>query len=152
MTFIGCLPFQTQILLALSTAKAENSLIHSWKDFSWPFSEDSIHRKMLNTTSTEETQPMISCPSKTKGGNFGYWSSPKAVLTIGLCFCMLRKQEHCQQTTDSSSAGNSPAAWEGTWNSISKWLCSPLLMFMASVIYKQRNIIHIYMCTSNCVF
>lgn len=52
-----------------------------------------------------------------------------------------RKQEHCQQTTDRSSAGNSPGKEH---NCSSRHLYSPLPMFMtlppqciSSVTYKQ---------------
>lgn len=66
-----------------------------------------------------------------------------------------RKQELCQQTADSSSAGNSSAAWEGARSYICRHLYSPFLMFMtlpppwmSPVIYKwshkRKSYIYIY--------
>lgn len=74
-----------------------------------------------------------------------------------------RKQERCQQTADSSSAGNSPAAWEEARSYICRHLYSPFLMFMtlpppcmAPVIYKwfhkRKSYIYIWIYALKNVF
>lgn len=156
MTFIHCLSFGPESCQLFLQQRQANPVIPCLKDFSQPWpGKDNIHRKILSSISTGEAQPMFSCLSKTKeGGNFGYWSSAEAVLTMGLSVCMLRGNKSiARKALTAPLQGAAPQC--GRSNSIRRNLNSLLPVFVAllpycmdSVIYKlfqQQKILHIYM-------